>query len=444
MSQAPLIRFFPKLAERIDDLMTAKDLDVKGLMEKTGLSRPTLHRLLRAEGNPLLVNYVKLAQALGTSVANLLGPQHGLDEARRKPDLHAALLASPSERDPAALEIYEAACKLAPQDDLANRVKALRYGLPGEDAEEAVLRAILDVYILQMVRIDHEILPRDRDLEKQLHSRLGLPERPDVSEHHAVRVVKLPKELHPIIQIHALGAIAAAIIRELLRTFAVLGFSDGFAVSATISNLRRSEIRKAVLIPLTHTPRFIHYELSGATLVGAMTRTHFGYNVHSSIELSDLKRRLGEVQVAVTSCGSVIKPEPKSRFGRLMVATRTRKSYDEIVDDLKQKKVIGDLLYHFLRSDGEVVQIGRTARYLEKATLEALSRDLPPASIPPVYALSLDGLAEIARRGVCLLVVHSEERARVAHAALKRKNRPINFIVTSSTGAAELMRLGPP
>jgi DNA-binding transcriptional regulator LsrR (DeoR family) len=443
MSQDALARTFPKLAERIEALMKRKGLDLTALVKKTKLSRPTVQRLIRSQGNPLLLNYAKLAEALGTSVPSLLGPQEGQRDSKRKPDLLGALLARPPEGDPRALEIYEAACRLTPDEELAERVKALHYDDPGESAADSVIRAILDVYWLHAVHMDHELLPRDEPLEKQLHAKLGMPERPEVSDHHAIRVVNLPKDMHPIIQIHALAAVAAAIIRELLRTFSVLGFSDGFAVSAIIAHLRRSEIRKAVLVPLTHTPRFIHYELSGATLVGAMGRVHASYQVQSSIELSELRKRLSEVQVAVTSCGSVIKPEPMSRLARLLIAARTR-SYEAIVKDLQRRKVIGDLLYHFLRADGQIVQLGETTRYLEKAELEALYQDLPEKSVPPVYSLSLDGLADIAQRGVCLLLVHSEERARVAHAALKRERRPINFIVTSSAGAQELLRLGPP
>jgi DNA-binding transcriptional regulator LsrR (DeoR family) len=145
--------------------------------------------------------------------------------------------------------------------------------------------------------------------------------------------------------------------------------------------------------------------------------------------------------VAVTSCGAVLKPEPRSGLARLLRETQSKKSYERVLKELQEKKVVGDLMYHFLRADGQVVQVGTTCRSLERARLAQLYGNHPRKDTPAVFSVSPDGLATIAQRGVCLLVVHSPERAQVAHAALRRKSRPINFIVTSKAAAETLLKL---
>ena len=96
-------------------------------------------------------------------------------------------------------------------------------------------------------------------------------------------------------------------------------------------------------------------------------------------------------------------------------------------------------MYHFLQRDGGVYPKKDESRHLEKIDPDQLSKDPPREDAPPIYSVSPDGLAEIARRGVCMLVVHSTSRAPVARAALKR--RSVNLIVITEDAARKLLKL---
>lgn len=81
----------------------------------------------------------------------------------------------------------------------------------------------------------------------------------------------------------------------------------------------------------------------------------------------------------------------------------------------------------------------RSAGNLEEVNIKKLRHRAP--NDPIVYSASLNCLAGVARRGVCLLVVHDSNRAAVAHAALLRKKQPVNFTVTTSATAKEMLQL---
>jgi DNA-binding transcriptional regulator LsrR (DeoR family) len=320
-------------------------------------------------------------------------------------------------------------------------VKATKYGLPGENPQATVTRAILDVYHHQQVWIEQNLLPRDRDVELEVQKKFKLPDRLELVDRIPVRVINMSPKLETLIQIHALGAVAATLVAEFLQRYNILGFADGFAASTVMRFLRRGSMNKTVLVPLTHTPRFVHYEMSGATLVGAMARMHYGYQVRSTLELADLPAAVRTVQVAVLSCGSVLKLEPKSRLARFLRESKSRKAYEQVVQELKDRGVVGDLLYHYLKGDGTVDEKHPLSRPLESARPAALYPRDPAHSTPMVYAVSPDGLARIAERGVSLLLVHAEERAEIACAAMKRDKKPVNFIVTSSAAAKRMLAL---
>jgi hypothetical protein len=221
----------------------------------------------------------------------------------------------------------------------------------------------------------------------------------------------------------------------------VLGTSDGFACSTALHFLRRGDLTKTELVPLTFSPRFIQYELSGTTIVGSMARTHKGYCVSATTELSELRKKLADVQVAVTACGAVLKSEPKSRLARLFRETQQKQSYEDLRRELNAENVIGDLMYYFLRADSSVYEKPEVCKKLEFAEPAELYDLTPDVSTPVVYALSLEGLVRVAQRGVVLLLVHGEERAQVAHAALQKEPRPVSFIVATEAAAQAMSEL---
>jgi len=353
--------------------------------------------------------------------------------------IYQALLAQPPKGDPRARDIYEAVCRVAGRPKLEKQMHSLKYLSSGENIGAAIQRAVLDVYHHQMSWIDSAQLENDGQTALKIQTKFGMPDRPELSLPVPVRVIRLPKNLEHIVQIHALAVVAAELIKELLQKYRVLGFSDGFAVSAVQRFLRRGDLTKADLVPLTHSPEFVQFELSGPALIGAMARTHQGYQVSCTEELLSLPQRVRQVQVAVTSCGP-IEPEPQGRLARIMRASVSKEqTYEDLIANLKGQSVVGDIMYHFLKQDGSIYPRNDTSRNLESINPKQLYHTPDVTDAPPIYSVSPDGLRDIAKRGVCLLVVHTASRAAVTHAALRRKS--VNLIVITAEAADRLLKL---
>jgi DNA-binding transcriptional regulator LsrR (DeoR family) len=146
--------------------------------------------------------------------------------------------------------------------------------------------------------------------------------------------------------------------------------------------------------------------------------------------------------VAVTSCGSVKETGPFPRWARLMSEASAGQDYQTFFRMLESRGVVGDLLYHFLDADGGWHRkIPGAARDIEEADLKKLATHTE--GDPQIYSVSPPGMARIARRGVCMLLVHSADRAALARAALlRKKERPVNFIITTRAAAEEILGSG--
>ena len=442
-----LKEIFPNLGERIEARMQQRSFSFPQLAARTGISRATLYRLARdSDANPTLKSLVSLSEALATTVPYLLGIQtrsrSGGAADEGSPE---AFFGEPPRGDPRSMDIYEALSRAVPQEELERQIEDLGYRLPGESTAAAVTRSVLDVFHHQMAWIDPGRLDRDKDKERRIQDTFDLPDREELSETVPARVFKLPATMVPIMKIHALASAIAQLIRALLGRYTILGLADGFAMATCERFIRRGDLSRAELVPLTHTPQYVHYELSGPTLLGAMTRTHFGYQVGSNLELSRLQERIRQVQVAVTSCGSM-NPASHGRLALLMPREpgKPPETFSRLIENYRKHGVVGDLLYHFLRSSGEVYPPGDRSRYLEMMDAGSLAKNPPKDNPPPIYAVSPDGLADIAARGVAILMVHTVSRAAVARAALIRSRRPINFVVITDDAAEALLSIKEP
>src|SRR2546426_3744726 len=221
--QRSLSEIFPSLRERVEMLMKERRVSWSQLAKKTGLSRPTLYRLGRGRGNPLLSNYARLADCLETTVSYLLGPQASQGpEHRCVKSIYQALLAQPPKGDPRARDIYEAVCRVAGRPKLEKQMHSLKYLSSGENIGAAIQRAVLDVYHHQMSWIDSAQLENDGQTALKIQTKFGMPDRPELSLPVPVRVIRLPRNLEHIVQIHALAVVAAELIKELLQKYRVL------------------------------------------------------------------------------------------------------------------------------------------------------------------------------------------------------------------------------
>ena len=112
---------------------------------------------------------------------------------------------------------------------------------------------------------------------------------------------------------------------------------------------------------------------------------------------------------------------------------------EDLIANLKGQSVVGDIMYHFLKQDGSIYPRNDTSRNLESINPKQLYHTPDVTDAPPIYSVSPDGLRDIAKRGVCLLVVHTASRAAVTHAALRRKS--VNLIVITAEAADRLLKL---
>ncbi|MCZ6795671.1 MAG: hypothetical protein O7J95_18860, partial [Planctomycetota bacterium] len=280
---------------------------------------------------------------------------------------------------------------------------------------------------------------RDTALERKIQETWNLLPCDGLEDSVPVRVLDLDPNLFHLITIHALGAVTASIVKELLADeYSVIGFSDGFMARCAQGFLLRGDLSDVTLVPLVFNPGMAATELSGTTLLGSLALTHHGYGVRSTVALKELQTRLENVEVAVTSCGPASEDE-NGRIGLLIRELLPPGQYVEFLEDVRKKEVVGDLMYHFLRGDGRRVNVKWSAGDLERISSDEVPRE-PSSQGPVVYSPSLDYMSRIANRGVSLLIVHSPDRARLVRAALKRKKRPINFLVTTKAAAVEILK----
>jgi hypothetical protein len=435
---APIADAFPEMNERILGLIGKNGASLGSVAKAVGVSRPTLYRMIRGEGNPSFSSFVALADHLRTSLVELLGPQAQAKRDAGEGGSREPLLVEPPPVDPRAMEIYRDACRGVPEADLAYKAAKSHFLLPGESPETSISRAILDVFYRPGAWIDHRLLAREHELERKIQDLFRLPHRPELEDHVPVRVIDLPDGMLPMIKIHAVAVVAASLVKLLLRTYRILGFADGFVVSTVQRMLLRGDLTKAELVPLAHTPRFAQFELSGASLIGALARTHHGYGVCSTIGLEDLQDKIRKVEVAVTSCASIEEKGPHSRLAVLMGDANPDQPFGQYLDSLRNRGAVGDLLYHFLGADGKWLKnLPGCARDIESVSLRELGT--PAKDDPSIYSLSPEGMARIARRGVSLLIVHTEKRAALARAALLRKEKPVNFLILTRDAAQALV-----
>jgi hypothetical protein len=369
-----------------------------------------------------------------------LGAQAGaLELAASKDQKVKAFFASPPHGDPAALRVYEKACGGAELGDLYKEVDRLRYRLPDEPPEASVSRAILDVFHHQRAWIDPlQLRDENNVLEKNLSKRYRLPVRNELADPWPVRVLDTSMIQVPLLHVHAVAAMMASLIKELLRRYTVLGFADGFLVSTVQRFLRRGDLIKADVVSMVHNPKYVQFELSGVTLIGSLARTHLEYRLNSNVALRDLPQQVKRVEVAVTSCGTNVY-ESQSRISRLVREASVDRDYAAFIETLKQEGVVGDLYYHFLDAKGNEIPKPEVSMSIDKVDPRHLAAYEEGG--PMVYSPSLECLAGIAQRGVVILGVHSPNRARLAHAALSRDPRPVNFLVATKEAAQEMLDL---
>lgn len=429
---------FPEFRKRLQKFMDARELTLTEVAKKAQVTRATLWRIAKRDGNPTLLNLARISQSLGVSVSALLGPAGtGADAGAEGSKGAEAFLAHATPADDRALSIYASACAALPERELHQKVEALRYPLPNELAEDAVTRALLDVFSSQQAWIDPAAFQRKKRLEDRIATRYSLPPCSRLPDDTPVRVIDLNPRLLALLRIHALGAVAAELVRS-FRAPQGLAFADGFMSYAVHRFLRRGDLLGTPLVPLVYTPGYVQTELSGATLVGSLALSHLGYGIGSTIAMVELQRRLESVDLAITSCGPV-ELEPHSRLRRVLLGNRVMSEYYDFQKEVRQKRAVGDVLYHFLKADGKPARVKWSAGDLETAELGQLQN--PGEDDPVIYAASLNCLARIADRGACLLIVHSVNRARVAHAALQRTRKPVNFLVTTREVAEAMLKL---
>lgn len=431
---------FPDFAGRFATLRSEKKMSLAALTKETSLARPTLTRLAAGDTNPRLVNVAKVANALGVSLYTLLGsPAQAEDETAPKPDAAAAaFLARPPLVDTRTYKLYERLVHGASLESTYDEIREQRLSLPGEDVETALIRLTLDLFHAKRVSIDPFALRRSSRLEQKVADRLQLRKRSELRDRTPVRVVELPDHFPPILRTLAIGAMAAEVLRELLGTYRTLGFSDGFTTAALQLFLSRGDLYRAEAVPLVFTPQHVQYELSGATLVGSLLRTHLGYDIKSTVELGDLRRKLGHVEVAVMSCGSAVR-DHDARIRRVISEAHPDEDYEAFEQTLKHRGVVGDLMYHFLDRKGHEVRIGGSSRDFSDVHKYRM-RHLKPGD-PVIFSAALSTLHDITRRGVSMLLVPSADRAAVCHAATRRSKAPINFVVMDRQAAEATLAL---
>lgn len=448
-SAAPEINLaleFPEFQGRLKQAMADSGLNLAQLAIDAQISRPTTHRIASLEGNPLLTNLIHISRCVGVSVPDLLGQQRGVrvPSTAKTPRGMGPLLGLPPRPDPIAFGLYEALCRGVPIEEVREEAEQLRYPMAGEETDDSLSRAVLDVFNNNHVWVDASKLPRARTLERKLTKKYNLAAREELADESPVRVVDTAARIFPLIQLHAVAALGASLVKELLYRYSRLGFADGFMSSTVQMFLRRGDLNKTELVPLVVSPHFAQFELSGATLIGSLARSHQGYRVRSSVALQDLSNRVDHVEVAVTSCGSSER-ESRTRLARLIRAGG--ESYTEFLQKLKKHRVVGDLMYHFLRANGKTVDFPNYSQDIEKLDVEKLDVERmskPGATaekMPLVYTASLKSLADIAERGVSMLLLHSPNRAPVVHAALQRKRRTANLLVMTKAAAQRLAEL---
>ena len=412
---------YPLFTRRLRDAMNERKWDDNELIRRSTLSRPTVKRLLEGIGNPQLSNLLEIADQLGITLTELLGPRRP-DAAC--PDPEQTLVGDPPTGDPTSRWIYERLCAGEDPEKLQNLLSVGSYALPGEPAKDALMRCVIDCFAYRQAWIQADQVPRDRDLERAVAEKYELADIDELSDRSPVRVIDVGDELHALVRLYAVAAVAAEVSRELMRRKRTLGFGDGFAVAAWQQFLRRGALSKVELVPLTIVPTFTQFELNANSIAAMLMRTHFGYDVGSAIELTDLKGRIREIDHAVVSCGPGV-PEEKARLPRLIKESSL--DYATVFAELEENGVVGDLLYHFLDADGEPVEFPDITGDLSEVEPETL-RSLQNG--PLVFSTPLDELAGIVDRGgVSLVQAHQKNRAGILRAALLRENRPVNFLV---------------
>lgn len=433
-------RRFPEFLLRFRKICELRGLTIKNLVQATNLARPTLTRLLNRGKNFRMDTIANLARGLAVPIFELLGPESRDGLAPTNGGFTTPLLAPPPRGDADSLVVYRACVRPGvTMAEVRGVMDKLSYLRSGEKTREAISRAVLDVFSHRLAWIDHGQLPRDTALEREIQETWNLLPCDGLEDSVPVRVLDLDPNLFHLITIHALGVVTASIVKELLADeYSVIGFSDGFMARCAQGFLLRGDLSDVTLVPLVFNPGMAATELSGTTLLGSLALTHHGYGVRSTVALKELQTRLQNVEVAVTSCGPASEDE-NGRIGLLIRELLPPGQYVEFLEDVRKKEVVGDLMYHFLRGDGRRVTVKWSAGDLERISSDEVPRE-PSSQGPVVYSPSLDYMSRIANRGVSLLIVHSPDRARLVRAALKRKKRPINFIVTTKAAALEILK----
>lgn len=451
--------FYPDFVHRFGRYLNEAGLSISELEVRTGLSRPTLSRISRGEGNPAICNLTRIASELGVGVAELLGPASaGAGSPEGVPDRLAPLLASAPRGDERAVRIYARLCRGDPIEEVRQDVLRTHYPLVGETPDQAITRSVLDVYGFGRAWVAASRLGRDRELERAIRDAYGLPHRPelapgsgesdpesdDENREVPVRVLELDEDLHYLIRIHAVAAVAAELFQELLSVYRVGGLSDGFLISALGKWLHRGTLAKVNLVPLVYTPGYAQLAMSGPAQVAVLAQAHHGYRVSCRVEVGELASLLERVEIAVTSCGPM-RRENHGRIARLLQETRSKDPH-EFVREMAEAGAVGDVMYHFLRADRTEVEtplINRALEQAEPADLLHPAEETPGSERPVIFTASLGCLSRVARRGVSMLLAHSLDRAEVAHAALtlSQPSRSFNFVVTTKATAARMLEL---
>lgn len=413
--------YFPYFSERVAAAMEKANIGVPRLQELTGLSRPTLRRVLNGDGNPVLSNLYEVSKAVKEPLGWLLGPARGRP-ADAGPKPRHFLLGEPPPGDPTALWIYEEAVRGRDQADLEFEVAQGSFRHPGETSAHAINRAILDTFHFRQVWIHGCHVPRVERLERDIAKKFSLPSIAELSDSMPVRVIDIDESMHPLLRIFAVAAVSASVSGELMRTFKTLGVGDGFSTAAWQMFMHRGALGRVELLPLVLTPDYTQFELSGNSIVASLMRTHHDYNVGTSIELDDLKSKISQVDHAVLSCGPGT-DEQNARLPRLIRASSL--DYAEFFANI-EKRAVGDLLYSFLTKKGTVLKLPEITGDLSTLDRKELRGRKEK---PLVYTTPLRELAAIAKRGVSLVQSHQSDRAPVLRAALSQKNRPVNFLV---------------
>ena len=165
---------YPHFLFRLGKAFCRTGLKSQQMETRTGLSRPTLTRIFGGDANPRLDTLDAVARALSTTVPDLLGPPAG-ERTDFDGEVDDPLLAPPPAMDWNARWVYEQLVARVDLDELRREISRLSYPFPNETPDQAIHRAVLDVFHTRQAWIAAKQLPRCKELERAIADRYSIP-----------------------------------------------------------------------------------------------------------------------------------------------------------------------------------------------------------------------------------------------------------------------------